>query len=125
MKKEDLDRLEKVTGNLEGLHRELSVLAKKSTTDGLNSFKLKLVNAALDAANQILTHGYRPIEGFEQFDPDDVPSNSDATVVLTVYLEELERYRSDQVTVIGGVNYYVFTDGEKLRASAPRRLARK
>ena len=82
MDREDIEKLEKVTGKLEGLHREISLLAKKSTSDGLNVFKLNLVNGALSAANEILGEEHRPVEGFSQFDSDDVPSNSDAAVVL-------------------------------------------
>lgn len=125
MDRTEIEQLEKVTGKLEGLHREISLLAKKSSTDGLNNFKLKLLNGALAAANEILLDDHRPIAGFEQFNADDVPSNSDATVVLTVYLEELERYRSDLLTLFGGVYWYAFDDGSKLRAARPKRLSGK
>ncbi len=40
--KEDVDKLEKVIGQLNGLHAEVSQLAKKSPNDGVNAFKLKL-----------------------------------------------------------------------------------
>lgn len=125
MKQEDVERLEKVTGKIEGLHREISLLVKKSSTDGLNAFKLRLVNGALADANALLGEDHLPVQGFAQFDPDDVPSNSDATVVLAIYLEELERYRSDQLTVSGGAYWYVFDDGTKLRAAQPKRLKGK
>ena len=126
MDREDIERLEKVTGKLEGLHKEISLLAKKSSTDGLNTFKLKLLNGALEAANGILGDEHQPVEGFSQFDADDVPSNSDATVVLAIYLEEMERYRSDLLTVISGGSYwYAFEDGTKLRAAPPKRLRGK
>lgn len=125
MHRAEIEQLEKVTGKPEGLHREISLLAKKSMSDGLNSFKLKLLNGALAAANNILEDEYRPIEDFEQFDSDDIPSNSDATVVLAVYLEELERYRSDLLIQSSGVYWYDFSDGTKLRAAAPKRLKGK
>lgn len=105
MKREDVELFEKVNGQVEGLHREISLLAKKSSNDGLNAFKLKMLNAALAAANAILEETYRPIDGFEQFDLDDVPSNSDATVVLTAYLEELERWRADHIRNTHGAWY--------------------
>lgn len=125
MTREDIEQLEKVTGKIEGLHREITLLAKKSSTDGLNTFKLKLVNGALAAANEILGDENKPVDEFTQFDADDVPSNSDATVVLAIYLEELERYRSDLLMLSGGAYWYVFVDGTKLRAAQPKRLKGK
>ena len=125
MNREDIEQLEKVIGKLEGLHREITVLAKKSSADGLNPFKLRLLNGALAAANELLGDEHQPVEGFTQFDADDVPSNSDATVVLAIYLEELERYRSDLLTPSGGSYWYDFDDGTKLRAARPKRLKEK
>lgn len=125
MNREDIEQLEKVTGKIEGLHREITLLAKKSSTDGLNTFKLRLVNGSLAAANQILGDEHQPVEGFTQFDADDVPSNSDATVILAIYLEELERYRSDLSTYERGRFLYTFEDGSELRAPLPKRLKKK
>ncbi len=125
MDREDIEQLEKVTGKIEGLYREITLLAKKSSTDGLNAFKLRLVNGALATANEILGNVHQPVEGFTEFDFDDVPSNSDVTVVLAIYLEELERYRGDLVKFEHGIPYYTFNDGTKLRAANPKRLRGK
>lgn len=123
MKRQDVENLEKVTGQLEGLHREISLLAKKSANDGLNPFKLKMLNAALIAANGILAVAYKPIDSFDQFDLDDVPSNSDATLVLTAYLEELERYRADNAAHVMGTHWkYVLEDGEHIRTAPPKKI---
>lgn len=125
MQRENIEKLEKITGKIEGLYREITLLAKKSSTDGLNAFKLKLVNGALITANGILGDEHRPVDGFAEFDADDVPSNSDVTVVLAIYLEELERYRGDLVQYEHGIPYYTFVDGTKLRAAPPKRLRGK
>lgn len=123
MKRADIENLEKVTGQLEGLHREISLLAKKSAIDGLNTFKLKLLNAALAAANGILAVAYKPIDGFDQFELDDVPSNSDATIVLTAYLEELERYRADNIVQSSPRSWkYDSTDGKNIRTAPPKKI---
>ncbi len=125
MNREEIEQLEKVTGKIEGLHREITLLAKKSSTDGLNTFKLNLTNSALAAANKILGDKHQPVDGFTEFNADDIPSNSDATVVLAIYLEELERYRSDLLTFSSGRYWYEFEDGTKLRAAQPKRLKGK
>ncbi|MEX4008256.1 hypothetical protein [Neoaquamicrobium sediminum] len=94
---EDIYSLEKLIGQLKGLHAEISQLAKKSPNDGLNVFKLKLVNKVIASANDILEGDYKPFDDFEQFDADDVPTNSDVTMILTQYMDQTERFRSDHV----------------------------
>ena len=40
----EVERLEKLVGQLQGLHSEISLLAKKSPNDAVNKFKLGLIN---------------------------------------------------------------------------------
>lgn len=94
---EDIEKLEKLIGQLQGLHSEISQLAKKSPNDGLNVFKLKLVNKVLENGNAILTGRYMPFDDFHQFDEDQLPTNSDVTMILAQYMEQAERFRSDHV----------------------------
>src|SRR5690349_8462051 len=94
---EDVENLEKLIGQLNGLHSEITQLAKKSPNDGLNVFKLKLVNRVLQSGNAILAGSYRPFEDFEQFDETDLPTNSDVTMILSQYMEQAERFRSDHM----------------------------
>lgn len=95
--KEDIELLEKLIGQINGAHKELAILAKKSPNDSLNKFKLELVNQLLSTANNLLGEKYKPFEGFDLFNGDDVPTTSDATMVLSQYMEEIERFRSDNV----------------------------
>lgn len=95
--KEDIDTLEKLLVQLKGLYTEISQLTKKSPNDGLNVFKLKLVNKVLAVGNTILVGHYQPFDDFEQFDPDQLPTNSDAAMILTQYMEQAERFRSDHI----------------------------
>lgn len=94
---DDVEELERLIVQLGGMHTEISQLAKKSPNDALNAFKLKLVNKVIAAGNAILPKGYRPFEDFGQFDSDDMPTNSDVTLILSQYMEQAERYRSDHV----------------------------
>jgi hypothetical protein len=48
-------------------------------------------------ANDVLGKEYRPFDDFAQFDSDDVPTTSDVAMVLSQYMKEAERYRSDNV----------------------------
>ena len=54
LKIDDVEKMEKVSGQMEGLHKEISALARKSPNDGVNKFKLKFINSALEEANRVL-----------------------------------------------------------------------
>jgi SMC interacting uncharacterized protein involved in chromosome segregation len=94
----DVEKLEKLIRQLYGLHSEISLLAKKSPNDAVNAFKLKLINKVLQAGNEVLGDKFKPFVDFSLFELDDLPSNSDVTVVLTQYIQETEGYRSANIT---------------------------
>lgn len=94
---EDVEKLEKTIGQLKVIHREVSLLSKKSPSDAINPFKLKMINAVIQSANSVLGDEYMPIEEFEKFDDDDAPSTSDVVFVVAQYMEEIERFRTDNV----------------------------
>ena len=121
--KEDVEALEKLIGQLQGLHSEISQLAKKSPNDGLNKFKLKLVNKVISKGNELLQGRYRPFDDFEQFEEDNLPTNSDVTLIIAQYMEQTERYRSDNVIFHGSRHRYVI-DGvpSDLTAKMPTKV---
>ena len=123
--KEDIEKLEKVIGQLQGMHSETSILAKKSPNDSINPFKLSLINKVLGAANLVLGNSYKPIEHFDRFDSDDVPTSSDVTMVLSQYLEEVERYRSDNVVYAGGWKYVVNGKTTEIPSGPPSKVGKK
>lgn len=124
--REELEQFEKLIGQLRGLHEEIGLLAKRSPNDAVNAFKLRLINKVLGSARTVLGSDYLPFDDFETFDMDDMPTNSDVALVLAQYLEEAERYRSDNVLMSGGSWWYVL-DGERsnVRTSAPAKVIRK
>ena len=121
---DQIDQLERLIVQLNGLKEEVALLSKKSPTDGLNKFKLSLVNQVLEAANQFLQGTYKPFDSFEVFNVDDAPSNSDVVMIITQYLEQLERYRSDNVvhTGMGEYAYVVGGKASKRQARSPTRV---
>lgn len=122
---QDIENLEKLIGQLKALHTEISVLSKKSPSDAVNTFKLKLINKSLAFGNEVLGASYKPFDDFEAFDSDDMPSNSDVTMVLAQYLEEAERYRSDNVTMSSGWYYYKLNGEKSSIRSAPPTWSKK
>lgn len=124
--KEDVERLEKLVGQLQGLYAEIGSLAKKSPNDAVNPFKLKFINRVLAMGNEVLGDRYKPFEEFDQFDSDDAPSTSDVTMVISQYMEEAERFRSDNVRYANGVwKYVVNGEPSEVRSGPPTKIGRK
>ncbi len=126
MKKNDVDTFEKLMAQLASFHNELSMLAKKSPNDALNSFKLKFVNATLAQCNSFLGKPYHPFSDFELFSEDQMPSNSDATFIISQYIECAEKFRSDHIVQYGG-NWWWSIDGEEhtMRTAQPKKITNK
>jgi hypothetical protein len=126
MKLVEVEKLEKVSGQMDGLHKEISALTRKSPNDAVNKFKLKFINAALTEANLLLGSEYKPFYKFEQFDSDDLPSNSDVTFIIGQYIEELERKRADNLKFELGDWIYKLSDSrEKIITGPPKKLNEK
>jgi hypothetical protein len=101
-------------------------LAKKSPNDAVNAFKLKLINKVVGSGNEVLGDEYRPFDDFKLFNSDDVPSTSDVAMVLGQYIEESERYRSDNVMYYGGHWVYVVIGAPSgVRSGPPSKIGRK
>lgn len=117
---DDVRDLEKLIVQLQGLHNEISILAKKAPNDGLNLFKLKLVNSILTKGNSILTGHYTPLEAFANFDESALPTNSDVTIILGLYIEQAERFRSNNIIYKEGAwRYLVDGVASKIKGSPP------
>ncbi len=93
-KKEDVEEFEKLEQQLHSFLAEVSELSKKRPNDALNKFKLKFVNTSLSRLNSLLKDD-RPFEDFEQFDVDDLPSNSDVVVILAQYAAAAYLFRAN------------------------------
>lgn len=107
--KDDIGTLEKIRGQLQAVHREISILSKKSPNDAVNVFKLGMINSIIVVANALLGDSYTPLAGFDKFDEDDLPSTSDVAFVVAQYLEEIERLRSDHIVVDDYTRVYVLS----------------
>src|SRR4030095_10378137 len=100
MKKVSLDEVTAYDGlqpQLEALWRELKELSRKKADSPLSKFKVKLINEKLELANSLLGGKLKPFKDFDLFDVDDLPTTSDAVIVVSQYLEGLETWRSTRV----------------------------
>lgn len=106
MNTDDVDRFEKLAGQLTGVYDEMSLLSKKSPTDAVNKFKLKFINQQIAECNAVLSSKYQPFNDFEQFSEDDVPQNSDVVFIVAQYIQCLEKLRADNVVQHTGLWYW-------------------
>ncbi|MGH9504612.1 MAG: hypothetical protein ACRD20_17300 [Terriglobales bacterium] len=91
-KKEDASEFEKLEQQLHSFLAEIAELSRKKPNDPVNRFKLKFINATLDKMNTLLAD-MRPFGDFQQFDVDEIPSNSDVVVILSQYAASMYRFR--------------------------------
>ncbi len=99
MDEDSVDEAEACEAQIECFYEEIGLLSKKNPTDAVSKFKLKFINGAIEAANEILGDSHHPLVGFTTFDEDACPSTSDVVVVLAQYLRSLDRFRRDNCEV--------------------------
>lgn len=124
----DVERYEKVNAQLEGVYEEITALSKKSPNDGVNKFKLRLLNKILEDANLILDDSHRPFDDFTVFDVDTLPSNSDVAFILAQYLNCMENLRSENIQESNyGGSWYWAVGGKKStnKTAPPKKLHRR
>lgn len=112
MNSSDVDKFEKLAGQVLGLYEEMSILSKKSPNDAVNKFKLKFINRQLSESNAFLGERYRPFADFAIFSEDDIPQNSDVVFILAQYLQCMEKLRGDHVVIRNGAWYWHVEGGE-------------
>lgn len=125
MREEDIQKFEKLKTQIEEIYKEISILSKKSPDSAINSFKLKLVNLLLKTANELLVDNCKPFEDFELFEEDALPTNSDVVMILSQYIECLEKLKLKNVTRLSG-DWYWMIDGKvsKIKTTYPPEVHR-
>jgi hypothetical protein len=127
MNKKQVDTFETLNAQLKALYDEMQTLVKKSPNDGINKFKLHLINAVLRDVNSFLSESRKPIADFSEFNENDLPSNSDVLIVLSQYLSCLEKIRADNIvpdTYNDGEWYWVINGKTSdIRTAPPKKLA--
>jgi len=121
----DISQFELLQGKLKGLYDEILTLSKKNPTDPLNKFKLKLINNVIIEVTAFLkSMGLEnPINEFEQLDDDSLPSNSDVVLVLSQYMQCMEKFRADNIKEYHGRWYWVIDEEKPSRlTSLPDKL---
>ncbi|WP_019178015.1 hypothetical protein [Methanomassiliicoccus luminyensis] len=123
MNEKDIDKFEKLDMQLYGFYEEVNKLSQKKPDEPINKFKLKLINQLLKDANVLLGKKYAPLDDFNQFDENLIPSNSDVSLIIAQYLECMDKLRLDNIKQTYGEQWYWIFDGNdsKRRAIPPRK----
>ncbi len=123
MKKNEIDLFEKTYAQMQALHSEISTLSKKSPNDGVNTFKLNFTNNVIEEANKILGKKYKPFSDFDRFDEENIPTNSDVTMILSQYINCLEKLRSDNIhSKVSNWYWNIDDDESNIRTSPPKKI---
>lgn len=111
---------------IRGFYEELQTLTKKSPNDTVNKFKLNLINPVVVEVNGFLPSWVLPFPGFQGFDVDSLPSNSDVVVVLAQYLKSFEEFRSVNIAQNFGTWYWVINGAtSSVKTAPPKRLGKE
>ncbi len=88
----------------------------------MNRFKLRFINDTLKKATALLRVDCRPFADFEVFVDDDLPSTSDVVMMLSQYLNSMDRFKTGNTSKEpGGYKlYWNTTDGQGIRADGAR-----
>ena len=95
------------------------IVSKKSPDSPINSFKLKFVNHLLKTANELLVGHYKPFDDFDIFSDDELPSNSDVVMILSQYIECMEKLKLKNVTILSG-EWFWLVDGKASKNKTTR-----
>ena len=129
MTREEVEAFEKLSGQLQGMHNELSAGAKKTPNGLISAFKIRFVNELIERANGILGDRYKPYGDFLIFDIEALSTASDVTLLISQYLECMETMRSDSIRTFQGYWQWKISDDPEnkkpIRTASPKKLDRK
>src|ERR1700749_288763 len=100
MNKREPEEFRKMAAQLDGLHSETAASSKKSPDKPVSKFKINLANSILEQATKVLGPS-APSLNFDKFNPDDLPSNSDLSFVVTQFVECVEKVRCENIDRFG------------------------
>lgn len=89
---------------------------------------MKFVNQTIDEANKILGNKNKPFNNFDKFDDNDLPTNSDVTMMLGQYLNCMEKLRADNVVHNSYRNswYWLIDNKEStIKTASPQKINNK
>ncbi len=105
MTNDEVEEFRKMAAQLDALHQEVTAASKKHPDKPVSKFKVELANGVLDTAKQVLGTS-APSLNFQQFDTDELPTNSDVSFVVSQFVECAEKVKAQNIRRINGVWYW-------------------
>ena len=93
----EIDIYEELKPKITSVRDTVKALSSKKPDEHLNIFKIRRINILLQQANTLL-NDVKPYSDFDTFAEDELPSNSDALLILELYLEAFKRYWLNNTT---------------------------
>lgn len=93
----EIDIYDELKPKIVSVRDTIKGLSSKKPDETLNSFKVKRINILLEKANTLLGE-LKPYDDFDTFSEDLLPSNSDALMILELYLGAFNRYWHNNTT---------------------------
>ena len=97
MKKEDIERYDELLSKLMSIKNDVGLLSAKKPGEQLNLFKIKRINDVLTKVNSLIGKD-KPYEDFDTFDEVALPTNSDALMMINLYLTGMSRFKKHNST---------------------------
>ena len=97
MKKEDIELYEELLSKLISIKNDVALLSSKKPGEQLNLFKIKRINDVLTKITTLIGKD-KPYEDFETFDEVALPTNSDALMMINLYLTGMSRFKKHNST---------------------------
>ena len=92
MKKEEIERYEELLSKLVSIKNDIAQQSSKKPSDQLNKFKIKYINDVLAKVNSLIGKD-KPYDDFDIFDEVALPTNSDALMIINLYLNGMHRFK--------------------------------
>lgn len=116
----EVELFEKDERQLHVFYKEVSALSKKNANDGVNKFKLTLINSCLKELNTIMG---LPLDGFESFDEALIPSNSDVALVLGQYVAAVYAFRVSNTKILPNREWvWILDKNRTVKTAGPYRF---
>jgi hypothetical protein len=120
MNEQEVEEFRKMAAQLDALHQETTAASKKHPDKPVSKFKVNLANSVLQIARKALGTS-APALDFEQFDIDDLPTNSDLSFVVTQFVECAEKLKAQNIRRYNGMWYWEISDASTdIVATAPK-----
>lgn len=97
---EQIDLYETVSPLLDSAFNEIKEFSRKKQDEPLNIKKVKVINRLLEKAKEVLKNE-PSVDYLDMLDEDDLPSNSDAVLIMSQFISAMSKFSRDHYHING------------------------